>query len=196
RGSRNGNPARPSHHHPPGSRCDLDVVAEICRISLWFSRPASPGLAKARTCAGLTTTTGRQALARPEATTVSKPPVASIATNTRDKVLSQATRSRIPAAVRLKTKPSPVGRTATSKRSFDTSMPTTIPSIRSHPCTNGLRPRPKRLFGFDGTAGEDTHSPAGSATHRFFGLSPATPLSPISNGRDVKLQGSPAHRSH
>ena len=56
-------------------------------------------IAKARTCAGLTITTGRQALARPAATTVSKPPVASIATNTGDKVLSQATRSSIPAAV-------------------------------------------------------------------------------------------------
>ena len=110
--------------------------------------------------------------------------------------LSQATRSSIPAAVRLKTRLSPVGRTATSRRSSDTSMPTTITSIRSHPCANGFRPRPKRLFGFDGTAGEDTHSLTGSATHRFFGLSPATPLSPISDGRDVKLQGFLAHRSH
>src|SRR2546423_15584779 len=68
-------------------------------------------------------------------------------------------------------------------------MPTTIASIRSHPCANGLLPRPKRLFGFDGTAGEDTHSLAGSPAHRFFGLSPATAPSPISGRRDGKLQG-------
>src|SRR6266853_172725 len=99
-------------------------------------------------------------------------------------------------AQRLKTKLSPVGRTATSSRSFDTSMPTTNASIRSHPCANGLLPRPKRLFGFDGTAGEDTHSLAGSPAHRFFGLSPATALSTISGRRDGKLQGFLAHRSH
>src|SRR5438045_8077456 len=59
-------------------------------------------LAEARTCAGLTTTTGRPAPARPAATTVSKPPVASIATSVGDRAFSRATRSSIPAAVRLK----------------------------------------------------------------------------------------------
>src|SRR5207248_2447333 len=59
-------------------------------------------LAKARTCAGLTTTTGRPAPARPAATTASKPPVASIATRAGDRSFSRATRSSIPAAVRLK----------------------------------------------------------------------------------------------
>src|SRR5438046_1811873 len=146
--------------------------------------------------AGLTTTTGRPAPARPTATTASKPPVASMATSAGDRAFSRATRSSIPAAVRLKTKLSPVGRTATSSRSFDTSMPTTIASIRSHPCANGLLPRPKRLFGFDGTSGEDTHSLAGSPAHRFFGLYPATALSPISGRRDGKLQGLLAHRRH
>jgi hypothetical protein len=42
RGSRNGNPARTPHHRPPGSRRDLDVVAEIGRISRQSSSPASP----------------------------------------------------------------------------------------------------------------------------------------------------------
>jgi len=49
--------------------------------------------AKARTCAGLTTTTGRPAPARPAATTASKPPVASIATIFGDKAPSRAMRS-------------------------------------------------------------------------------------------------------
>ena len=60
--------------------------------------------AKARTWAGSTTTIGSPALARPAATTASKPPVASIATSFGDKALSRATRSSIPEAVRLKTK--------------------------------------------------------------------------------------------
>src|SRR6202030_1340276 len=106
---------------------------------------------------------------------------------------SRTMRSSIPTPVRLKTKLSPVGRTARSRRSFETSMPTTI---ASNPCANGLRKRPKRLFGFDGTAGDDTRSLTGSAAHGFCGLSPATAPPTISEARDVKLQGFLAHRSH
>jgi hypothetical protein len=61
--------------------------------------------------------------------TVSKPPVASIATSLGDIVFSLSTNSSIPAPVRLTEKLSPFGRTATYSRSFDTSMPTKIASI-------------------------------------------------------------------
>src|ERR1700746_2823295 len=104
-------------------------------------------------------------------------------------------RSSIPPPVRLKVTLSPVGRTVTSSRSFETSMPTTNRSILSHPCATGLRKRPKRLFGFDGTAGDDTRSLAGFAAHGFCGLSPATAPPTISEARDLKLQGFLAHRS-
>jgi hypothetical protein len=77
----------------------------------------------------LTTTTGKPAPATPAATTVSKPPVASIATSLGDIVFSLSTNSSIPAPVRLTEKLSPFGRTATYGRSFDTSMPTKIASI-------------------------------------------------------------------
>ena len=48
---------------------------------------------------------------------------------------------------------SPVGSTATSRLSFDTSIPTFKASISSRPSSIGLirRRRPARLFGFDGT---------------------------------------------
>jgi hypothetical protein len=47
------------------------------------------------------------------------------------------------------------------------------PHREKHRTANRLRKRPKRLFGFDGTAGEDPRCLAGSAAPGFFGLSPA-----------------------
>jgi hypothetical protein len=41
-GSRNGNPARTSHYRPPGSRRNLDVEGNVCRISRKFFKAASP----------------------------------------------------------------------------------------------------------------------------------------------------------
>src|SRR5208282_691814 len=57
------------------------------------------------------------------------------------------------------------------------------------PCASGLAVRPKRLFGFDGTAGENPRSPTGLASLGGFGLSPAT--APVTLTRAVirELQG-------
>jgi hypothetical protein len=85
--------------------------------------------AKALTCAGLTTTTGRPAAHRLAATTVSKPPVASTATVFGESGLSRPTRASSPAASRDTANASLLGRTCTSSRSFDTSIPTTMVSI-------------------------------------------------------------------
>jgi hypothetical protein len=75
------------------------------------------------------------------------------------------------------------GRTCTSIRSFDTSIPTTmVAAIQSHPCASGLRfERPKRLFGVDGSAGEDRGSPAGLVSLRGVGLPPATATASIAD---------------
>jgi hypothetical protein len=52
--------------------------------------------------------------------------------------------------------------------------------------------RPKRLFGFDGTTGEDPRSPTGLVSLGRFGLAPAT--APVTLTCEVirELQGSPA----
>jgi hypothetical protein len=57
----------------------LGEVGDYRGIAQVGLSPFAERWAKARTCAGLTTTTGRPAQARPLATTASKPPVASIA---------------------------------------------------------------------------------------------------------------------
>jgi hypothetical protein len=71
-------------------------------------------------------------------------------------------------------KRSPHGNTCTSSQSFETSIPTHVASILSHPCLIGLRLRPRRLFGFDGTADDGSGSPAGSHAQRSCDLSSAT----------------------
>ena len=96
------------------------------------------------------------------AASVSKPPVASSATTSRRKPGKPTASVSTPAASLLTKNASPDGTTCTSSRSFDTSIPTTIASIFSHPCLIGLRLRPRRLFGFDGTADGDPSSPTGS----------------------------------
>src|SRR5579871_3200951 len=108
-------------------------------------------LAKERTWAGLTMTTGSSAEARAAAATVSKPPVASKATIRGEMALSRLISCSSPAALRSTTKNSPLGRTATSSRSFETSIPTMMFSMSTHPCLIGLRAlRPRRLSGFNG----------------------------------------------
>jgi hypothetical protein len=57
--------------------------------------------AKARTRAGLTTTTGKPAAAKLAATTVSNPPVASTATSCAQTGLSSSIKSSMPPASRL-----------------------------------------------------------------------------------------------
>jgi hypothetical protein len=103
--------------------------------------------AKARTCAGLTTATGKPAAPRPAATTLSSPPVASTATIAGANGCSRSISSSIPAASRPTTNASPAGRTCTSNPAFATSIPTTQMSILSHPCLNGLRLRPRGVRG-------------------------------------------------
>lgn len=119
----------------------------------------------------------------PAATTVSNPPVASTAMAAGPKGLSLSIRAAIPSPSRLTKNASPLGRTATSSRSFDTSIPTmTVASILSHSCASGLRDeRPKRLFGVDGSAGEDPSSLTGLVSLRAAGLLPATATAGIAD---------------
>src|SRR5580692_2192002 len=103
--------------------------------------------------------------------------------------VSRSINSCNPFGLRATTKHSPDGRKATSSRSLETSIPTTMVSILSRPCASGLRWRPKRLFGFDGTTGEDPCSPTGSFSLREVGLPPATASPTLHHDGDLKLQG-------
>jgi hypothetical protein len=96
---------------------------------------------------------GQAGPARAATTTVSKPPVASSTMRLAFSTLRRATSSSSPAPVRATTKRSPLGRTATSRRSFETSIPHMVLSMATRPCLIELAVRPRRLFGFDGTAG-------------------------------------------
>src|SRR5271166_7089059 len=62
-------------------------------------------------------------------------------------------------------------------------------SIRSHPCASGLALRPKRLFGFDGTADEDPRFSTGLLSLRGLGPSSATATALLSPAVLIKLQG-------
>jgi len=62
-------------------------------------------------------------------------------------------------------------------------------SIRSHPCASGLALRPKRLFGFDGTADEDPRFSTGLVSLRGLGPSSATATALLSPAVLIKLQG-------
>jgi hypothetical protein len=121
--------------------------------------------AKARTCAGLTTTTGKprgpqagrhhalEARPSPPPQPSPAPTVAAARSARRSPPHRGPPRTpRRPAAHARPARPSP-------RRSRPRQM-----SILSHPCLNGLRLRPWRLFGFDGTAAGDPGSPTGSDT--------------------------------
>jgi len=70
-------------------------------------------------------------------------------------------------------------------------MPTYVP-IFTHPCAIELRfERPKRLFGFDGTAGVVTSFPAASDDLGDCELSPATAPTILTDPAQTKLQGDP-----
>src|SRR5215218_1173218 len=68
-------------------------------------------------------------------------------------------------------------------------MPMTMASILSRPCLSGLRLRPRRLFGFDGTTDADPRSPTGSITPGAFGPAPATAPARIADPAIRDLQG-------
>src|SRR5215207_7853239 len=68
-------------------------------------------------------------------------------------------------------------------------MPLTMASILSRPCLSGLRLRPRRLFGFDGTTDADPRSPTGSITPGAFGPAPATAPARIADPAIRDLQG-------
>src|SRR5215203_4068027 len=68
-------------------------------------------------------------------------------------------------------------------------MPMTMGSILSRPCLSGLRMRPRRLFGFDGTTDADPRSPTGSITPGAFGPAPATAPARIADPAIRDLQG-------
>src|SRR5690606_19112239 len=108
---------------------------------------------------------------------------------------SLAASSSMPSLVFLLRKLSPVGTTCTSSQSCETSMPTKCASILSHPCLNGLRlQRPRRLFGFDGTADVDPCSPTGLVSPGGCGLASATAPTMIADAAGFNLQGGPEDR--
>src|SRR5262245_7569038 len=77
-------------------------------------------------------------------------------------------------------------------------MPTTtlsLISILSHPCLSGLALRPRRLFGFDGTADGDPCPPTGLVSLRCCGLPSATAAVAIPQADKAKLQGGPKGRT-
>src|SRR5215216_2961290 len=73
-------------------------------------------------------------------------------------------------------------------------MPMTMGSILSRPCLSGLRMRPRRLFGFDGTTDADPRSPTGSITPGAFGPAPATAPARIADPAIRDLQGAEGER--
>src|SRR5262249_9198499 len=103
--------------------------------------------------------------------------------------LRRATRSSSPALVRATTKRSPLGRTATSRWSFDTSIPTVIFSMATRPCLSELAVRPRRLFGLDGTAGGVPSLPTVLEDLRPDGHPPATARRLLGESGKGKLQG-------
>src|SRR5580704_10592904 len=128
-------------------------------------------LAKDRICAGLTTTIGS--------------PAAANATICGAICRNRVARRSNPAASRSTTNASLLGQTATSRRSFDTSIPTVIMSIATRPCLIGLRARrPRRPFGFDGTTSGAPSSPtAFKHDPGAVGLPPVTATSLLSESR-------------
>ena len=167
------------------AKCAMTPASIGSVLALWPS-----ALAKARTCAGLTTAPGNPAAPRAATTTVSKPPVASNATICGESLRSRATSCSIPAALRLTANASPLGRTATSRRSFETSIPTMILSMSTRPCLNELRAlRPRRLFGFCGLTGGVLRSPTVFNDPGRNELPPVTAIPALSDSRESKLQG-------
>ena len=80
-----------------------------------------------------------------------------------------------PEALRSTVNASPLGRTATSRRSFATSIPTVVMSMATRPCLIELRIlRPRRLFGFDGTTGGAPSSPTVFGDPGVIGRPPVT----------------------
>jgi hypothetical protein len=145
--------------------------------------------AKARTCTGLTTATGSPAAPMAAATTVSNPPVASNATICTESVLNRAASFSTPAALRSTANVSPLGRTTTSRRSFETSIPTMILSMLTRPCLNELRAlRPRRLFGFCGLTGGVPCSLTVFNDPGAYELPPVTAKSALSDSHESELQ--------
>src|SRR4029077_6154924 len=88
----------------------------------------------------------------------------------------------------------PSGSTATSRRSFDTSIPTAMISMATLPCLIGLRTlRPRRLFGFDGLTDGAPVSPTVCNDLGVCGLPSVTAPSTIPDERTFDLQGGPLH---
>src|SRR5580693_2756307 len=134
--------------------------------------------------------TGKPAAAKAAATTVSNPPVASRATTWGESPRSRATRASRPRAFLSTANASPLGRTATSRRSFDTSIPTMMFSMATRPCLIELRAlRPRRLFGFDGLTGGIPSSPTVFNDLGEYEPPPATARPGLSESRQFKLQG-------
>src|SRR6187200_975304 len=75
-------------------------------------------------------------------------------------------------------------------------MPMTMASILSRPCLSGLRLRPRRLFGFDGTTDADPRSPTGSITPGPFGPASATAPARIADPAIRDLQGPTPNSPH
>src|SRR5436190_10670698 len=85
-----------------------------------------------------------------------------------------------------------MGRSATSRRFLDTSIPTVILPIMTLPCLIGLRAlRPWRLFGFNGLTGGASSSPTVFKDPGRNGPPPVTATPTLSESGNFKLQGRP-----
>src|SRR5690606_33373753 len=125
-----------------------------------------------------------------------KPPVASMATMAGPSATSFSQRAARPAPLRATAKTSPLGRTATSRRSLATSIPTTTFSIPTRPCLIGLALRPRRLFGFDGRTGGAPGSPTVLLDPGDLGHPPAAATATLPPCADLKLQGDTRYRTN
>jgi len=155
--------------------------------SVLASRPVAR--AKSRICRGLTTAKGRPAAAIAAATVTSNPPVASSTTSSSGTRPSRSARAAKPSPSRGTAKASPDGRRCTSRRSFETSMPTKYFSISTRPCQCGLAARPKRLFGFDGTTDGAPGSVTASCGRGTIGLPSVTALPSLRRDGNRDIQG-------
>jgi len=116
---------------------DLGKVREDARVDGVGLASLPLARAKSRTCRGLTTITGKPAAASSLTAANSNPPLASSTMPSALNFLSRRTSWAIPRALFATSNTSSPGRSATSSRCFDTSIPTktmvfSLPA--AHPC--------------------------------------------------------------
>src|SRR5256885_1565296 len=111
--------------------CPKAAITWASMRSFLARRPVA--LAKSRICRGLTTATRNPAPTKAVATAVSYPPVASITTRSTGADFSLLAKASMPFPSLANCSNSPLGKTATSRMAFETSIPTTCLSLFTAP---------------------------------------------------------------